>query len=56
MLCFIYDLNFQYSIQYIKDRDIIHNKLNLLKNNCPEHIDLDDIEQELNNYLMLILK
>lgn len=52
MLCFIYDINFQYSIRYIKDRNIIHNKLQLLKNNCPEDIKLDDIEQELNNYLI----
>lgn len=54
MICFVYDINFQYSIQYIKDKNIIHNKLQLLKNNCPEGIKLDEIEKELNNYLNCI--
>lgn len=32
------------------------DKLQLLKNNCPENINLDDIENELNNYLIKRLK
>ena len=55
-ICFIYDINFQYSLKYIKDENILNNKLQLLKNNCPENINLDDIENELNNYLIKRLK
>lgn len=50
-ICFIYDINFQYSLKYIKSKNILNNKLQLLKNNCPENINLDDIEDELNDYL-----
>ncbi len=51
-ICFIYDISFQYSLKYIKNENILHNKLQLLKNSCPENTNLDDIENELNNYLI----
>ena len=50
-ICFIYDINFQYSLKYIKNKNILSNKIDLLKNNCPKNINLDDVEIELTNYL-----
>lgn len=55
-VCFIFDINFQYSLKYIINENILNNKLQLLKNNCPENINLDDIEGELNNYLIKRIK
>ena len=51
-LCFIFDINFQYSLKFIKSENILNNKLKLLKNHCPESINLEDIEKELSNYLI----
>ena len=51
-ICFIYDINFQYSFKYIKSKNILNNKLQLLKNNCPKNINLDDIEHKLIEYLI----
>ena len=30
-ICFVYDINFQYSLKYIKDNNILNNKLDLIK-------------------------
>ena len=54
-ICFIYDINFQYSLSYIEKENILNNKLQLLKNNCPENVNLDEIEQKLTKYLIQMI-
>ena len=51
IICFIYDINFQYSFRYIKEKNILDNKLQLLEACCPELVDLCNIEKNLNSYL-----
>ena len=51
ILCFIFDLNFQYSFKYLQDENIIHDKIMLLKNNCSKDVNLDEIEKFLNEYI-----
>lgn len=50
-ICFIYDINFQYSLQYIKDKNIINNKLELIKNHTSENVNFSKIKIYLNDYL-----
>ena len=46
-LSFIFDLNFDYSFNYIKDNDIVNNKLNLLEAN----INIDKLKKFIKDYL-----
>lgn len=39
MICFIFDINFEYSYRYLKDHGIIKNKLELLKIHCNDDTD-----------------
>ena len=50
-ICYIYDINFQYSLKYIQDKNILNKKLELIKNNTPKGVNIVDIEKNLNEYL-----
>ena len=47
MLCFIFDLNTRYAINYVLDNHLIEQKINLLKGHIEEKIDLEKIKEEL---------
>ena len=51
IMCFIYDINFQYSFRYIREKYILHNKLQILEDCCPSGVDLYDIGKNLDSYL-----
>lgn len=51
IICFIYDINFQYSFRYVKEKDILGNKLRILECCCPSGVNLCDIEKNLHSYL-----
>ena len=50
-LCFIFDINFPYSFQYIKDKNIANQKLQTLKNHIPSNVNFDEIEKIINEQI-----
>lgn len=50
-LCFIFDFNFPYSFQYIKEKDIATNKIKLLENHIPSSFDIREIEKIANEQI-----
>lgn len=51
MMCFIYDMHYDYSLRYIIDNGILEKKFNLIKNHSQE--DVTEIIKCINNYLKL---
>lgn len=49
-ISFIYDLNFKYSIKFLKDKKIIENKFNLLKIYFDDKR-IDEMKQAVDNYV-----
>lgn len=49
-LGFIFDLNFDYSFKFVLDKEIIENKINLLKTNSV-NIDIKKLKEVLNTYV-----
>lgn len=50
-LCFIFDINFPYSFQYIKDKKIANQKIKLFQEHLPQNIDIKEIEKIVNEYI-----
>ena len=50
-ICFIFDINFQYSFRYIREKNILGNKFQILENCCPTGLNLCDVEKNLDSYL-----
>ena len=50
-LAFIYDINFKYSFEFIKQNNIVENKINLLKSYSTEDEKLDKIKDKLLSYI-----
>lgn len=50
-LCFIFDINFPYSFQYIKSKNIANQKLQVLKNHIPKNINFNEIEKIINEQI-----
>lgn len=51
MICFIYDFNFSYTYEFVKQKGIITKKLNLLENHLPNNLKIIEIEKVINEYL-----
>ena len=49
MLCFIYDMHFKYSFDYLKEKNIIEKKLELIKKHSAE--DTSELIEFVNNYI-----
>lgn len=49
MLCFIFDINFEYSFRYLKEHSIIKNKLKLVKRHCNDNT--DNLISFINKYI-----
>lgn len=50
-LCFVFDLHFPYSFQYIKNKDIANKKLQVLRNHIPKNINFNEIEKIINEQI-----
>lgn len=50
-LCFVFDINFPYSFQYIKDKNIANQKLKIIQNHIPKNINFNEIEKIINKQI-----
>ena len=51
-ISFIFDMNYNYSLQYLIDKNIIKNKFNILESN----VNIEELKEYLNDYLKLRCK
>ncbi len=56
MLCFIFDLNFKYSLKFVKEQNFIENKLKIMKDYLPDGVDEKSLKEEFYNYINKKLK
>lgn len=49
-ICFIFDLNFRKSFEIFRERKLVENKIELLKEHCNKEV-VDEIESIVNSYM-----
>lgn len=50
-LAFVFDIHFDYTIQYLEEKEIIKNKINLLEIYFENHLDVQKIKETMNTYI-----
>lgn len=50
-LAFVFDIHFDYTLQYLKEKGIIENKIQLLETYFPNDLNIQKIRSTIINYI-----